>query len=329
MPFSHHSHSGQFCPGHAQDSLEDVIQAAISKKMQVFCLTEHMPRAKEDFYPEEVTHPQPNLQINSSSRHLQSNHLKQVESGQTEEWHFTNEAAYWTEAVRLRTKYAAQIQIIIGFECEWIRPESKSLIERSLSRFPFEFFIGSLHHMHTMPIDYDREMYEKARDLAGGSDLRLFEDYFDAQLDMLQELKPLVVGHFDLIRLKSDDMERSFKSWEGGLGEDSQEFGLYCGINGAALRKGMSEPYPKAEICKEFVARGGRFCLSDDSHGVDQISLNFHKVLEFLDVAGIETLHYLKLAEPSGTVPDARFPRTHIAAISVEDVKKTAFFKVE
>lgn len=54
MPFSHHSHSGQFCPGHAKDSLEDVIQTAISKKMQVFCLTEHMPRHKEDFYPEEV-----------------------------------------------------------------------------------------------------------------------------------------------------------------------------------------------------------------------------------------------------------------------------------
>jgi histidinol-phosphatase (PHP family) len=54
MPFSHHSHSGQFCPGHAKSSLEDVIKTAISKKMQVFCLTEHMPRHKEDFYPEEV-----------------------------------------------------------------------------------------------------------------------------------------------------------------------------------------------------------------------------------------------------------------------------------
>lgn len=54
MPFSHHSHSGQFCPGHAKNSLEEVIQTAIAKKMQVFCLTEHMPRGREDFYPEEV-----------------------------------------------------------------------------------------------------------------------------------------------------------------------------------------------------------------------------------------------------------------------------------
>lgn len=110
--------------------------------------------------------------------------------------------------------------------------------------------------MHTVPIDYDREMYERARDLAGGSDLRLFEDYFDAQLDMLQELKPLVVGHFDLIRLKSDDMERSFKTWEGVWRRITRNLDFIAGyggmleINGAALRKGMSEPYPKAEICK-------------------------------------------------------------------------------
>jgi hypothetical protein len=31
----------------------------------------------------------------------------------------------------------------------------------------------------------------------------------------LKQLKPLVVGHFDLIRLKSDDMERSFTTWPG------------------------------------------------------------------------------------------------------------------
>ncbi|KAJ5731162.1 Histidinol-phosphatase [Penicillium malachiteum] len=311
MPFSHHSHSGQFCPGHAKDSLEEVIQAAISKKMQVFCLTEHMPRHKEDFYPEEI------------------------EAGQTEEWHESNEAAYWEEATRLRAKYASQIQIIIGFECDWIRPESRDLIDRSLSRFPFEFFVGSIHHMHTVPIDFDRPMYEQARELAGGTDERLFEDYFDSQLEMLQHLKPLVVGHFDLIRLKSDDMERSFMTWPGVWSRILRNldfiasYGGMLELNGAALRKGMSEPYPKAEICKEFIARGGRLCLSDDSHGVDQVSLNFHRVLEFLDCTGISELHYLQMVEQSETfiAPDARFPRTQVASISLDEVKQMAFWK--
>lgn len=56
MPFSHHSHSGQFCPGHAKNSLEEVIQTAIARNIRVFGLSEHMPRSAQDFYPEEV-HP--------------------------------------------------------------------------------------------------------------------------------------------------------------------------------------------------------------------------------------------------------------------------------
>lgn len=188
--------------------------------------------------------------------HGQSRLTNQIESGNTEESHATNEAAYWEEAVRLREKYASQIKIIIGFETDWIRPASGDLINRSLARFPFEFFVGSVHHMYTVPIDYDRPMYEQARELAGGTDERLFEDYFDAQFDMIQQLQPLVVGHFDLIRLKSDDKERSFTEWPEVWRKIIRNLDLiasYGGmleLNSAALRKEMSEPYPKAEICK-------------------------------------------------------------------------------
>lgn len=54
MPFSHHSHSGQFCD-HAKNTLEEVVQTAVSKRMDLYALTEHMPREDDDLYPEEVT----------------------------------------------------------------------------------------------------------------------------------------------------------------------------------------------------------------------------------------------------------------------------------
>ncbi len=53
MPFSHHSHSGQFC-SHGKNTLEEMIKGAIDKKFHVFALTEHMPRENDDLYPEEV-----------------------------------------------------------------------------------------------------------------------------------------------------------------------------------------------------------------------------------------------------------------------------------
>jgi histidinol-phosphatase (PHP family) len=53
MPFSHHSHSGQFC-AHAKGSLEEMVLQAIQCKMKVFALTEHIGRDMIDLYPEEV-----------------------------------------------------------------------------------------------------------------------------------------------------------------------------------------------------------------------------------------------------------------------------------
>lgn len=55
MAFTMHSHSGQFCPGHAKDQLEAIIQHAISIGYKTMGLTEHMPRLEiGDLYPEEV-----------------------------------------------------------------------------------------------------------------------------------------------------------------------------------------------------------------------------------------------------------------------------------
>ena len=54
MPFSHHSHSGQFCK-HASGTLESVVLEAIRQNFVVYSLTEHVPRYRlQDLYPEEV-----------------------------------------------------------------------------------------------------------------------------------------------------------------------------------------------------------------------------------------------------------------------------------
>ena len=73
MPFSHHSHSGQFCPGHASNTLAECIETAITKRLRVFGLTEHMPRHEIDFYPEE----------------------RESDPPITEEWHLQNEKFYF------------------------------------------------------------------------------------------------------------------------------------------------------------------------------------------------------------------------------------------
>ncbi|KAI9774548.1 MAG: histidinolphosphatase [Geoglossum simile] len=298
MTFSHHSHSGQFCL-HAQNTLEEMVQAAISQKFRVFALTEHMPRDRHcDLYPEEI------------------------EANQTPADLYEIFEAYYKEAMRLKHEYASEITIFVGFECDFIRPASTSVIEDLLRRHHWDMFVGSVHHVHTIPIDYDRPLYEKARRAAGGTDELLFQAYFDEQFDMLQALKPPVVGHFDLIRLKSNDPECSFQQWDGVWERILrnltfiQSYGGLMELNSASLRKGLSEPYPNAEISKVFLEKNGRFTLSDDSHAVDQVMLNYDRVLQFVRKIGISTLHFLERGE---TGSDSRFPKMSISGMPTSE----------
>jgi len=217
----------EFCT-HAVNTLEDVILEAIRQNFTSLALTEHMPRDRpEDLYPEE--------------KHLTPADLH------------TTFARYYAAAVCLRKKYAAQIPLLIGFETEYIRPESVPFILRLEREFEFDFCVGSIHHVRGIPIDYDSAMWEEAAGVCGGLE-GLFAAYFDEQYELLRAVKPLVVGHFDVIRLWAPDKMVRLGQWEGVWEKVVRnielviEYGGAFELNSAAFRKGFDEPYPTSEI---------------------------------------------------------------------------------
>ncbi|KAI4177566.1 MAG: hypothetical protein LQ346_007659 [Caloplaca aetnensis] len=304
MPYSHHSHSGQFC-AHARDTLEAVVEAALGKKMQVFALTEHMPREQQDLYSEEIN------------------------AGYSEDKLHDIFSDYHAEARRLQALYSPKLSILIGTEVDWIRPSSKGFIENLLSEFQFQLFIGSVHHVHGIPIDYDAKSFEEAQKVSGDSVERLFEDYFDLQYEMLKALTPPIVGHFDLIRLKSEHPNVGFKTLEGVWQRIHRNlvfvvnYGGVLELNSAALRKGLQEPYPNEEISKEFLALGGSFTLSDDSHGIDHIGSSYRELLRFAQEVGITQLTYF---EKGTSTKDSRFPNITTQTTALSQVQSHPFF---
>lgn len=242
-----------------------------------------MPRDAEDLYPEEI------------------------EATQTAEYLVGLYDKFFSEARRLQREYADQIELLVGFEGEWIRQSSMALCLDLMERHKVDVFVGSVHHILTHPIDLDRARYEAARDAAGGTDELLAERYFDAQYEMLQALRPPVIGHFDLIRLFSDDPDRDWRTWRGVWGkivrnlEFVNGYGALVEINGSALRKGLNEPYPRTEICSALMNMGGRVTLSDDSHSVEQVGLNYDRVLGIVRRVGFEKLHFVKASASAGS----------------------------
>lgn len=312
MAFTMHSHSGQFCPGHAQDQLEDIVQHAISIGYKTMALTEHMPRTGlEDLYPEELDDPEGSLAA------LMPRH-----------------DAYLAEAQRLRAKYADRLHILIGFEGEFIRPAVYGDLVRALAAHPaVDYFIGSLHHTCGAPIDFDRALYARARDAAGGTEELLYARYYDEQHAMLEALRPRVVGHFDLIRLMSEDPGRDLRAaWtaevpggDGGTVWDRvvrnlkvvQSYGGWVECNSSALRKGLAEPYPARPIAEEWLRMGGKFTVSDDSHGIAQVATNYGRALDYLESLGVKEVWTLR-REQSGEKSTLKE-----VSVTLEEFRKT------
>lgn len=183
------------------------------------------------------------------------NQLSHTSPEQTSQYLFRLFDDYYHEALRLREKYADKITILIGMEVDWISPLSQPFIQRLLTKYPLDLFIGSVHHVRSVPIDYSADMFQEAIRECKGSEEKLFEDYFDLQYEMFRALKPPIVGHFDLIRLKSLSPNESVRRYSGAWGKAIRnisfviEYGGVFEINSAALRKGLSEPYPMADLC--------------------------------------------------------------------------------
>jgi len=290
---THHSHSGDYV-SHATDTLEGITQKAIDMGFETFCMTEHMPRLESKFlYPEEL---EQNFQVETLKFKFEQfyQHAKKLQKEKIEN--------------------GCKTHFLVGLEVEGINDAHIDYTTKLLNKFEFDMIVGSVHYVKEIPIDFDRKSWELARDACGGDIRSLFKEYFELQYKVLTKLKPIVVGHFDLIRLfcKEDDFDDTtgFHMKDIILSRDWPEvwkliirnlefvksYGGIIEFNSAAIRKGWETPYPKLDISQAVVDHcDGRFCLSDDSHSVAQVGLNYHKVLEYIKVLKLQKIYYLDL----------------------------------
>ncbi|KAF9907016.1 histidinolphosphatase [Linnemannia zychae] len=315
--FSFHSHSGQFCM-HAKGTLEQVVQSAIDRRFTTYGLSEHMPRYNPDqLYPEES--------------HLT---IKDLENMYDQ---------FLQEAGRLQSKYQDQICLLIGLETEYFDRESINLVRalrQPLRQYQLtielpqvQYIVGSLHHVHGIPLDFSQELYLSALETVGkGSWEVLFREYFDAQFEMLQGLEPEVVGHLDLVRIffstikgchhaHTHDSSQGYDHTADGQESNQNQnklteelwtlvkrnvdyvigYGGLFELNSRAWKKGLADAYPQRDILEYILSKNGRVTLSDDSHGPDDVGMFYNPELkQYLEHMKIQQVYYLA---PNRAIP--------------------------
>ena len=153
-----------------------------------------------------------------------------------------------------------------------------------------------MHHVNGIPIDFSPELFDRALASLGGDLESLFCAYFDLQYDMLQAVRPNVVGHFDLIRLF-----RPSSTWSAKVLQKIErnakfvaEIGALVELNSSGLRKGLPGPYPMADTLAVLMRSNCRFTLSDDSHRVEHVAVKYRELRDYLREHGVNTVYALR-----------------------------------
>jgi histidinol-phosphatase (PHP family) len=256
----HGGHSGQFCQ-HAQDSLESIIQAYIEQGFKWAGITEHIPPLSDEMrYPDEA------------------------EAGLSAEFLQQRFAEYFQLGRELQQKYANQIELLLAFEIETYAG-AKDYVQGLIKQYQPDYLVGSLHHVNSIGIDYNKDFYQQAL-AESGSMIELYCDYFDSQYTMMEEFCPAVVAHFDLIRAFDPNYLSTLSDplviakVERNL-DFIAENNLIMDFNLRGFDKGL-EQYPSLSILKKAMARGIAVVPGDDSHGINSVGRNYDKGLTVL-----------------------------------------------
>jgi histidinol-phosphatase (PHP family) len=166
---------------------------------------------------------------------------------------------YLLEANRLKDLQKDRITLLVGLETEYIDSAGLVKLEQLLSTHSasLDYIVGSVHHCDELPIDFDQPRFDEVLSLQEGQEQKekfgkLFSKYFDNQHELIDRLRPEVVGHFDLCRLYYPEL--NFKQypevWEKIQRniELAVSYGALFELNASAFRKGWKTGYPGVEI---------------------------------------------------------------------------------
>lgn len=264
----HGGHSGQFCC-HASDNLEDVVRKYIRLGFRQVGITEHIPPPNDRFrYPDEI------------------------EQGFSKDDLLERFCDYFGTLDRLKKKYGKQIRIYAGMETETVTGY-KDHVSLLVSRFKPDYLVGSVHHVNDICFDYSKEEFERAVRSCGSIDA-LYTSYFDLQYEMIVNIKPFIVGHFDLVRIFDPDYEHRLvlteieKKVDRNL-ELIRSMGLFLDFNLRPLARGEKKPYIADSILEKARRMGIGLVPGDDSHGVDEAGGHVRSAVRFLHEKGFNT----------------------------------------
>ena len=269
----HGGHSGTYCD-HAKGELFEVLEAAVEQGYHTYGVSEHAPRLGDHLiYPNE--------------RQMGWDVAKITHDFER----------YVHDIFPLAQQFSDRLTVLCGFEIEVV-PEDRyvEIMSGYRKQYPFDFIVGSVHHLYEISIDGPIEDFEEIVKRAGSLEKTAIL-YYEAVGRMIESMKPEVVAHLDLVRRNAPSNESVETPAIKKAAEKTLEIVLandcILDLNTAGYRKGLIHPYPAPWLLQRAHDMGIGLCFGEDSHGPHDVGAGIDDARQYLLNHGIETVRVL------------------------------------
>ncbi|MCJ7842661.1 histidinol-phosphatase [Lederbergia sp. NSJ-179] len=259
LKFDFHTHHDR-C-GHARAKIRDYIEAAIAGGLNMIGISDHSPYFASE---EDQLHPG----------------IAMAKSGFGD---------YVKEVLSLKEEYKGKIDVLLGVESDFF-PEHIELYRRQYEQYPFDYIIGSVHHVDRVNI-FDRNRW-------GGltnAEIKQTKDrYYDLIAQSAKSGLFQILGHIDAMKgfypdfskVETDTVEHALKI----IGEHP----IAIEINTSGKTKDCGGWYPSDEILEKALHFGVKVTFGSDAHDPERVGDEMEEVRRRLKEIGFKDWAYFK-----------------------------------
>ncbi len=256
MPADYHSHT-PLCR-HAQGEPEAFVDAALAAGLTEYGVSDHAPQIPEPF----------------------------------DDWRMADaefpEYLKWIE--RARSHAAGRLPVRAGLECDWL-DGCESWIETLVSRFDWDYLIGSVHYLGNWDFDHPKWLGRWAE-----SDVNaVWSHYWETYTRMADSGLFDILGHPDLVKkfchVPPGDLDRFYEPAIDAIAAS----GSVIELNTAGLYKPCAEAYPSPRFLELACSAGIGLVISSDAHAPGEVARDFSRAIGLAKNAGFrETVLFEK-----------------------------------
>ena len=191
-----------------------------------------------------------------------------------------------------KKKYASEIQVLLGYEVDFM--QNRSLMLDEVLNAKVDYLIGSIHFLAEKNPDdlwgFDNPEFIGKYKEKNIDDI--WSDYFEGIKQLADSNLFDIVGHVDLIKVFKYLPTKDIKSIALEAFKSIKKANMVMEINAAGLRKPIEQTYPSKELLELAYELDINITFSSDAHAIEQVGFGYDQAVELARSVGYSKAAY-------------------------------------